>query len=88
MSNMRIETEGALKPSDFFKMLFFNKNLKVKQVAEKMGKTPENLNSILRNGKMNMGTFNQVMKACDEQTKVVLSTGETVVLDFDKEPKG
>lgn len=77
-------TKQKLQVSQFLKMLFVKNGLKTADVAEKLGKTPENLNGILRNGRMNLGTFMDVMDACEEHFTVVLKNGETVELELEK----
>lgn len=73
-----------MKPSNFLRLLFINKNMKTADVADKIGKTPSAINGNLRNESMNLSTLKEIMAACDEPLTLVLKTGEKFELDLDE----
>lgn len=81
---MATKENKKLKVGAFLRMLFIKSNLDTKEVAEKLGKTPENLNGILRNNRMNLGTLVEIMEVCDEPLVLQLSNGEAIELEITK----
>lgn len=79
---MTTKENKKLKVGAFLRMLFIKSNLDTKEVAERLGKTPENLNGILRNNRMNLGTLIEIMEVCEEQLIVKLSSGEVIELEI------
>lgn len=71
-----------LKVGAFLKMLMVRSNLEVKEVAQKLDKTPQNINAILRNNRMNLGTLIGIMEICEEPLLLKLSSGEVIELEI------
>ena len=77
-----IREPQELKVNTFLRMLFAKNELKVKDVAEAIGKTPENVQNTLSHGRLNIATLMEIMEACGEPLVIQLKSGEIIKLSL------
>lgn len=72
----------VLPISDFCKALFIANGLSNEEVGKKLGKSRQNVNGIINNGRMNVGTFVEILKVCEQPFIILLKNGESFELEI------
>ena len=73
-----------LSIKDFCKILFIASGMKTKEVAEKLGKTVENLSTTIRMESMSIKTFIDIIEACGETFVIEMKNGEKFEIEVKK----
>lgn len=66
----------------FCKLLFLANGTSDKEVAEKLGKSRQSLSGIMAHGRMNLGSFIDILNACGEKFVIQLKNGETYEIEL------
>jgi len=67
---------------EMLKSMMSARSMTQKEVADRMGKEPQNITSVLRNNNCKLTTLLDFMEAMDEDLNIVTSKGEKFTLKF------
>lgn len=67
---------------DFIKALMAQKGITVKELAEKLNKTPANVSMFIRGGSLTLKTLDAVMSALDEPIQLELKNGNKYIINI------
>jgi transcriptional regulator with XRE-family HTH domain len=74
---------SKVKVKDFIKSQCAKKGMTIKELGDKVGKSPSTMSGILCNNKLTMNTFSELMKGIGEEVKIVTEDGNIHTLDID-----